>query len=158
MPYITDLSLFEQITKLAKIPLGTSSRSIEIRILEWGEFSVGGFWPYVVELAKMSLDNTLYFWDVNRSMDDTFHKSFGKYPAIALSTSMTEQEYLDELGGLFAGKDEQWFVMNATDSYLLAPASGAWRISGEYATERGKIISTVGLPPDELFPHDFLRE
>jgi hypothetical protein len=56
------------------------------------------------------------------------------------------------------GPSQKVYAPAYTNTYFLSPSSGAWHIYGEYDTERGKIVSTVGLPPDELFPHDFLSE
>jgi len=45
-----------------------------------------------------------------------------------------------------------------TNSYLIFPSSGKWRVLGEYSIEMAELASAVGVPEDEKFPHDFWDE
>ncbi|WP_175941247.1 hypothetical protein [Caballeronia sp. BCC1704] len=160
MGYVTDSALFnrllEQVKSFADISEASGASGLSIRSIDWIEFNVRGFWPYIVELAKRSSDDTIYFVDVEKAADDSFYRACGKFPAVSLSTGMTEEEYTTALYETPGGNLSQAFAPTFTDAYFMIPASGAWRVFGDSDTEQGKVISTVGLPPDELFPHDFL--
>jgi hypothetical protein len=136
-----------------RVSLGTSRR-----YFDWLEFLVKGFWTYVLELARLSGDTTIYFCDLEHANATAFAKRFGVYPLVELDVSVGESEYIAALNREPGEVQGETFAVSNTSSYLIFPPSGKWHVHGEYSIEMAELVSTVGVPADATFPHDFWDE
>ncbi|WP_235610655.1 hypothetical protein [Bordetella sp. H567] len=136
------------------------SEGVSRRYFDWLEFAVGGFWQYLTQLAHLSGDTVIYFYDLYRAKDTRFdfYANFGLFPVIELSVEMTERQYLSGLRCEPGHLEGVTYVAAYTDEYLILPPSGKWHIHGAYEIEMGQLVSYVGLPAPEVFPHDFWSE
>lgn len=159
MTYINDAVVYERIStqacSLKRWKIGQNDVNTSLYYFDWIEFLVGGFWAYAVELARLSDDEVIYFYDIEQAASGDFEKKFGTHPAIQLSTKMTEQEYISALNKPPNEHVGRAFALATTSAYLLFPASMKWHVHGEYSIELAELATTVGLPQSPEFPHDF---
>uniref|UniRef100_UPI0039EE825D hypothetical protein n=1 Tax=Bordetella sputigena TaxID=1416810 RepID=UPI0039EE825D len=101
------------------------------------------FWDYVIALANLSDDATVYFYDIEAS-GNQFHERFGVYPAIELDVHMSHRDYISVLHEAPAGAESKAFAAAFTGAYVIAPTSGKWHTHGEYAIEMAELVSSVG--------------
>ncbi|MCO4881785.1 hypothetical protein VOI32_35930 [Paraburkholderia caribensis] len=162
MRYVSDTDLYRrlmnQAASLKSWQAGHVSPSTFRRYFDWQEFLVKGFWTYVVELARLSGDATIYFCDLEQATASFFAERFGVYPLVELDTSVTEPEYIAALNQEPGEVQGETFAVSNTSSYLVFPPSGKWHVHGEYSIEMAELVSTVGVPADIMFPHDFWDE
>lgn len=162
MRYIsdTDLSrrLMDQVSAMKAWQVGKVSSSASRCYFDWLEFLVKGFWTYIVDLASLSGDSTIYFCDFEQAQAGTFAKRFFLYPVVQLDTKMTESEYITAINKEPGTVQEETFAVANTNAYVIFPASAKWYVHGEYSIEMAELVSFVGLPSPGLFPHDFLDE
>ncbi|VVE72769.1 hypothetical protein PCA31118_04308 [Pandoraea captiosa] len=162
MRYVSDTDLYkhfmDQAASLKSWQAGHVSPGTSRRYFDWLEFLVKGFWTYVLELARLSGDTTIYFCDLEQANATAFAKRFGVYPLIELETSMSESDYIAALNREPGEVQGETFAVSNTGSYLIFPPSGKWHVHGEYSIEMAELVSTVGVPADETFPHDFWDE
>lgn len=158
-----------KINKQVKVPANAA-----VRYFDWSEFSVGGFFPFIIDLVKLSGDNEFYFYDLDVGMTgdiEKYYEHFAQYPLVKINVSATEEEYLAELGKRFYIEDyfigdkkredglrHCLFMVSATCNYVMFSESMNWHIYGEYDIELARLVSKVGLPKDVPFPHEFIPE
>lgn len=159
MTYINDSSVYERVStqalSLKRWHIDSDDAETALYYFEWSEFLVRGFWPYIVELARLSDDETIYFYDVEQAENTEFEKKFGTFPIIQLNIGMTSREYIAALHEAPAKDASPAFALSTTNAYLLFPASMKWYVHGEYSIELAELVTTVGLPKSPEFPHDF---
>jgi len=162
MGYVSDAELYQRlvgrVTSLNSWQLGQASPDTSLRYFDWLEFLVNGFWAYVIELARLSGDTSIYFYDLEQARTSLFVERFGVYPLVQLDTHMTEPEYIAALNEEPGKVQRETFAVSNTNSYLIFPQSGKWHIHGEYSIEMAELASSVGIPADTMFPHDFWAE
>lgn len=162
MRYVADADLYrrliDQAASLKPWQVGYASSGTSRRHFDWLEFLVKGFWTYIVELARLSGDTTIYFCDLEQAKTSVFAERFGVYPLVELDTGMTEPEYIAALNQEPGQVRGETFAVANTNSYLVFPPSGRWHMHGEYSIEMAELVSTVSVPADATFPHDFWDE
>ncbi|WP_213766668.1 hypothetical protein [Caballeronia sp. dw_19] len=159
MTYIDDAAMYERISTQASSlkhwQVDRKNSQASLHYFEWSEFLVKGFWPYIVELSRLSEDETVYFYDIEQGESTEFEKKFGVFPLIQLDISMTAREYIEALHEAPSKDAGPVFALSTTNAYLLFPASMKWHVHGEYSIELAELATTVGLPQSPEFPHDF---
>jgi len=162
MRYVSDADSYQrlvrQTTSMMSWQVGSASSDQSRRYFDWLEFLVKGFWTYIIELARLSGDATIYFYDLEQAKTSVFAKRFNVYPLVQLDVGMTEAEYIAALNEEPGKMQGETFAVVNTNSYLIFPSSGKWRVLGEYSIEMAELASAVGVPEDEKFPHDFWDE
>ncbi|WP_459625347.1 hypothetical protein [Burkholderia sp. 3C] len=162
MKYVSDADFYQrfvdQATSLMSWQVGDAPSCMSRRYFDWLEFLVKGFWTYIVELARLSGDTTIYFYDIEQSKTSVFAKRFSVYPLVQLDVGMSEAEYIAALNEEPGNVQGETFAVANTNSYLIFPPSRKWRVLGEYSIETAELVSSVGAPADAMFPHDFWDE
>ncbi len=162
MGYVSDAALYQRlvgrVTSLQTWQVEQASPDTSRRYFDWLEFLVKGFWAYLIELARLSGDMSIYFYDLEQAKTSIFAERFGVYPLVQLDTRMTEPEYIAALNEEPGKVQRETFAVANTNSYLIFPQSGKWHVHGEYSIEMAELASTVGVPADNMFPHDFWDE
>ncbi len=162
MSYISDANSYQcfeaQAASLTSWQVGDAPSGTSRRYFDWLEFLVKGFWTYIVELARLSGDTTIYFYDLEQAKTSAFAKRFSVYPLVRLDVSMSEAAYIAALNEEPGKVQRETFAVANTNSYLIFPPSGKWRVFGEYSIEMAELASSVGTPADAMFPHDFWDE
>ncbi|AOB31668.1 hypothetical protein AKI39_14670 [Bordetella sp. H567] len=164
MSCISDVELYKRLTETAALAeqwqVGYPSERVSRRYFDWLEFVVRGFWEYLTQLASLSGDTTVYFYDLQRAKNTEFdlYAIFGLFPVVELSVEMTGREYLSALNCEPGHSEHLTYIPAYTDEYLILPPSGKWHIHGAYEIEMAELVSYVGLPAPEVFPHDFWSE
>lgn len=130
-----------------------------VRYFDWSEFKVAGFINYLNALANLSGDEKFYFYDLDPAAPvDEFYRLFKKYPVVKLDIGVNEKEYFSTLREEPGKVPGRTYAVDTTNRYAIFPESMNWYIYGEYDIELAVLMSKVGLPPDELFPHTFFTE
>ncbi|CAE6972921.1 hypothetical protein R69608_07893 [Paraburkholderia nemoris] len=162
MRYVSDADSYQRIvgqaTNLMSWQIGDGPSGTSRRYFDWLEFLVKGFWTYIVELARLSGDTTIYFYDLEQAKTSVFAKRFSVYPLVQLDVGMSEAAYIAALNEEPGEVQGETFAVANTNSYLIFPQSGKWRVLGEYSIEMAELASSVGAPADAMFPHDFWDE
>lgn len=159
MAYISDVTEYERLSAQASLlklwQVDKDDAKVSFRYFDWLDFLVKGFWPYVVELARLGDDEVIYFYDLEQAENAEFERKFGIYPVIRLNVDMTSREYIAALNEEPAKGAGPAFALSNTSAYLLFPASMKWCVHGEYSIELAELATSVGLPQSPEFPHDF---
>jgi hypothetical protein len=162
MRYVSDADSYQrlvgQTTSMMSWQVEDASSGGSRRYFDWLEFLVKGFWTYIVELARLSGDTTIYFYDLEQARTSVFAERFSVYPLVQLDVGITEAEYIAALNEEPGKVQGATFAVANTNSYLIFPPSGKWRVLGEYSIEMAELASAVGVPADATFPHDFWDE
>ncbi len=127
---------------------------------EWDALKYGfdkgrSFWDYIKKLSQISHDNYIFFIDlmICCSFKDlaVYKESFGCYPIIKIPTDFNETVLMKVLGQPFECVKGS-YEAGITNTYGILSGNARWYVYSDYDNQYGKLVSSVGFPPQSNFP------